>query len=495
MKSLQKYICTIFLLMAVITGCTPSNPLPKNLKPTPKPSEQPKPDTPKPNPKPDTPKPDHKTNEGKGTGDGKTLTVRFSLTDDHGACMFEEMGNVYSATVKTKNAVLTVTTDPPRGVQVSIDGTETKTKTFTFTENGTTQEAQVKVTYNGSVKDYTVKVRYYTGAIKKLMVTDGNGKAVPVQSLGDTTYTAGVETKKVKVEVETLDSADTVKFEGEETKTKEVEFASGELTKELKAVVTHGGTDETYTIKLYYADPALNPKEPVLTSIVIKNADNPGETFALSPEFLPYNTSYIVKVPASVTKIKIEAAADSGISAEVVNGDEKTLNEGNNPIVVKAIQAANPVNTLSYMIEVRKPKMGASSQAELKSLEMKSKYQGINKDWITPPAMFNKTTETYECTMDSKCDEFYITASPEDSTATMTVKANDGTLAVLDAGTEWKHTPLKKGMNTFIITVTAQDSVTTKTYTIKAKRAEGSFVLKNFSGTGLNDFYNGRFEE
>lgn len=485
MKNLQKYICTIVLFMAVIAGCKQTNTLPANPQNPGKAPNSNENNTP--SKTPDT----NPLNQGdKGGG---AIIVTFSLADDNGQCVLEKSGETYSATVKTPNAVLTVMAQP-NGAVVNINGENTRTKRFAFAANGEEKSIPVTVTYQGSVKSYTVKIRYYRGAIKTLTVTGDDNKKVPVSSSGATSYVATVGTTKAKVAIETFEPADTVKIEGEETSTKEVEFTAGETKKNIQVVVTHNGKDEAYTLKLYYSDPKLTPKDPILTSLVIKNAaDN--KVLALSPEFQRYNTSYTVNVPSSVAKVKVEAGAESGIDVEVVGGSEKDLVDGSNVITVKATQVGNHLNIFTYEVDVRKAIPGASSEASIKALTFESKYYGISKKWITDPEPFSKTTYTYTCKMDSKCDEFFIKATPEDSGATMKVKVNDGTPVPLTAGTEWKHTPLKKGVNIFVITVTAADAAATKTYTINAEHAKGSYVLKTFSGTGLNDFYKGRFEE
>ena len=268
MKNLQKYVCTIFLFMAVIAGCKQTTPLPESANPQ---------------------------NPDNNGGGGVTAT--FSLTDDNGVCELEKNADTYSATVKTKKALLKVH-EKPLGAKVLIDGVDAgRTKSFTFTENGETQTTSVTVTHNGSVKRYTVNVRYYKGAIKTLTVTDENNKKVPILSSGDTAYAASVGTKKAKVEVETVEAADTVKIAGEETRMKEVEFnLPDEKAKTLEVVVTHNGKDETYKVKLHYSDPNLTPKEPILTNLVLKNADD-STSISFSPEFQPYNTLYTARVP------------------------------------------------------------------------------------------------------------------------------------------------------------------------------------------------------
>ena len=403
--------------------------------------------------------------------------VKISVLDGNNqTVVLNGSGNEQFATIKTEKA--TVSVGIPLGAQVQINGEATRSKELTFATNGEEQTADITVTYNGTSRNYKVKIRYYKGAIKKVAVTDEASKPVSVSSPDAFSYLASVGTKKATVAVETFDSADTVKINGEETKTKQVEFGADNKPIMLTVNVIHGGNEETYTVKIIYSDPNAVPKEPVLKSITVKNAENMSETFALMPQFLPYNTDYKISVPNSINKIKVEAEAEAGIDVEIDGGAEHTLTEGNNSITVKAVQTGNSANAFEYKIHVQKAKALASNDAFLSSLEMDSKWAGVHKDWKTPPAQFDKHTDTYTCMMDAHCDEFFIKAVPNEEHAVMTVKANDADPVPLASGENKKFAPLKDGTNTFVITVTAEDASTVKTYKVNAEKREGSYVFK-----------------
>ena len=419
--------------------------------------------------------------------------VKISVLDGNNqTVVLNGSGNEQFATIKTEKA--TVSVGIPLGAQVQINGEATRSKELTFATNGEEQTADIAVTYNGTSRNYKVKIRYYKGAIKKVAVTDEASKPVSVSSPDAFSYLASVGTKKATIAVETFDSADTVKINGEETKMKQVEFGADNKPIMLTVNVIHGGNEETYTVKIIYSDPNAVPKEPVLKSITVKNAENMSETFALMPQFLPYNTDYKISVPNSVNKIKVEAVAEAGIDVEIDGGAEHTLAEGNNSITVKAVQTGNTANAFEYKIQVQKAKAAASSDAFLKSLEMDSKWAGVHKDWKTAPALFDKHTDTYTCTMDAHCDEFFIKAVPDEAHAVMTVKANDADPVPLASGENKKFAPLKDGMNTFVITVTAEDASTVRTYTVNAEKREGSLMLKTFTVSGVPDFYTEKYE-
>ena len=462
MKKLQKFFYAILLFSGIAMSCNQSISSPGGQEPNP--------------------------------GNAGWEKVKISVLDGNNQpAALTDSGNERFTTIKTEKA--TVSVGIPLGAQVQINGEATRSKELTFTTNGEEQTADITVTYNGTSRNYKVKIRYYRGAIKKVTVTDEESKPVSVSSPDAFSYLASVGTKKATVAVETFDSADTVKINGEETKTKQVEFEADNKPITLTVNVTHEGNEETYTVKIIYSDPNAVPKEPVLKSITVKNAENTSETFALAPRFIPYNTEYKISVPNSVNKIKVEAVAEPGIDVIVDGGAEHTLAVGNNSITVKAVQTGNTVNAFEYKIQVQKAKTAASSDAFLKSLTLDSKWGGQHRDWKSAPAQFAKETYTYTCMMDAHCDEFFIKAVPNEAHAVMTVQANGAAAVPLTSGENKKFAPLINGINTFVITVTAEDASAVKTYTIKAEKKEGSLVLKTFTVSGVPDFYTERYEE
>ena len=462
MKKLQKFFYAILLFSGIAMSCNQSISSPGGQEPNP--------------------------------GNAGWEKVKISVLDGNNQpAALTDSGNERFTTIKTEKA--TVSVGIPLGAQVQINGEATRSKELTFTTNGEEQTADITVTYNGTSRNYKVKIRYYRGAIKKVAVTDEESKPVSVSSPDAFSYLASVGTKKATVAVETFDSADTVKINGEETKTKQVEFGADNKPITLTVNVTHKGNEETYTVKIIYSDPNAVPKEPVLKSITVKNAENTSETFALVPRFIPYNTEYKISVPNSVNKIKVEAVAEPGIDVIVDGGAEHTLAVGNNSITVKAVQTGNTVNAFEYKIQVQKAKTAASSDAFLKSLTLDSKWGGQHRDWKSAPAQFAKETYTYTCMMDAHCDEFFIKAVPNEAHAVMTVKANDADPVPLASGENKKFAPLINGINTFVITVTAEDASAVKTYTVNAEKKEGSLVLKTFTVSGVPDFYTERYEE
>lgn len=420
-------------------------------------------------------------------------TVKFVVTDEAGDdCTVIDNGTEHSVTISTAKASFQVITGG--NVDVKIDGIATKAKELTFTTNGEEKTLSVEIKLRGKTETHTVKIRYYAGAVKKITVQDNNGKDARVNRRKDV-YTASVPTDKATVTVETYDAADSVKIDGTEItvtpKSKTLEFTGSETVKKLKISVTHAGVEENYMLSVYYSDPTKMPSDAYLTAIKIIRTDT-NAVVALSPAFDKDNTTYTASVPAAVDKIKIEAEADAGIVIEGTG--EHSLNAGENKVTVKAKPVSDPFYKLSYTITVRRAAAGASANADLASLNLEAKYRGIKKDWITAPAAFSSSVTEYEGTVNAVVDEFWIKAKPAETGSTMTVSVNGGLPQVLTSDAEQQFVLRMEPLNVFDIAVTAPDGAAVKTYTVKVNRQKGSFVLKTFSGTGLNNFYAGKFE-
>lgn len=450
MKSLQKLVCMIFLLSIVAAGCKQSI---------------------------SSPSPDDST-------DGK---VEFSLKDKNGKDVtLSENGSEFSAKVKTSSATLSVKAG--KKADVKIDGKTARSHSFTFSASGKEHSVPVVVVLNGETKNYTVKVKYYSGALNKLTVKDEADKEVHVTE-SSSVYSAAVATKKATVIIETVDADDKVKINEIETKSTEVTFAGTETKKELKVSIIHEGTEEKYSVKIYYSDPSQLPVDPELKNIKITNAANASQEFILDPKFNKINTNYTLTIPTTVDKIKVDAEADEGISIEG-NGEQTFTAGETKAIKVSALSTANPSIKKEYKITVTRAAASASDNANLEKLELTPAWAGISKGWVAgkKPADFDKTVTSYTGTADARNTEFCIKAKPEEAGAKMTVSV-DSSIITLASDTKTKINPFNFGENTYIITVTAPNGVAKKDYTIKITREKGSYHLVSFTGSGLSDFF------
>lgn len=92
------------------------------------------------------------------------------------------------------------------------------------------------------------------------------------------------------------------------------------------------------------------------------------------------------------------------------------------------------------------------------------KHLSLSEGTLTPA--FASGATSYTATVDNAVDEVDVTAVPSHAEAIMTV---NGTLT--DSGTP-RTVPLEVGANEILISVTAEDGVTSKGYTVEVTRSD-----------------------
>ncbi|MDR2928332.1 MAG: cadherin-like beta sandwich domain-containing protein [Cytophagaceae bacterium] len=175
--------------------------------------------------------------------------------------------------------------------------------------------------------------------------------------------------------------------------------------------------------------------DATLASLAVSNG-------VLTPAFNSAITSYTVNVVNSVAAVNIAATA-SDAAATVAGAGAHPLQIGENVFNI-AVTAEDGITTKTYTVRIVRE--GYSTQATLADLTV--------SDCVLAPA-FNSAVTGYAAEVASSITAVYITATASHAAATV-------------AGTGAKA--LQMGANLFDITVTAQDGVTTKTYTVNITR-------------------------
>ncbi|MGE6228489.1 cadherin-like beta sandwich domain-containing protein [Paenibacillus chitinolyticus] len=215
-------------------------------------------------------------------------------------------------------------------------------------------------------------------------------------------------------------------------------------------VTAENGATKTYTVTVTRAAGS-------------NNADLSGITMSggasLSPVFAPGTTSYTVDVPNSVFGLDVTpSVADSTATLEV-NGAAVTsgtpvpvtLNVGSNTVTLLVTAQDGTPKTYTLTI-TRAP----SSNALLSNLT-------LSAGTLTP--VFASGTTSYTAQVATGVSSIDVTAVVADGTATLTVNgqsAPSGTAVPVS---------LNVGNNMVTVIVTAQDGMTSETYTVTVKRA------------------------
>jgi len=215
----------------------------------------------------------------------------------------------------------------------------------------------------------------------------------------------------------------------------------------------------------------------ILTSSNAKLANLAISSGTLNPAFAAATTAYTANVSNMTTSTTVTPTTADPLQTVTVNGTAVAsgsasssipLNVGPNPIPV-VVTAPDGMTTKTYTITVTR---APSSNDDLSNLK-------INAGAIPLTPSFNFATTSYTATVPSAISTVKITPNVHDPNATVTV---NGTTVM--SGTASGSIPLNVGANTITTIVTAQDGVSTKTYTISITKLSGNADLNNLKING-----------
>jgi len=252
-----------------------------------------------------------------------------------------------------------------------------------------------------------------------------------------------------------------------------VSLAVGSNTIDVVVTAQDGQTVKTYSV--------------VVTRVANTNANLSAlslSTGTLSPAFASATTAYTVTVANAISSMQFVAtAADSSYSSLKVNNVAATsglasaavsLAVGNNAIPVQVI-AQDGTTTKTYTVTVTRL-AGVGSNADL---------TGLVPSADALDQIFQSSSTAYTMTVNYLVAGIRLTPTMSDSAATM--KVNGQTVANATAS---QVIALAEGQTVINVVVTAQDLVTTKTYTITVTRqtatafAERAYIKASSSGAG-----------
>ncbi|TAF98378.1 MAG: hypothetical protein EAZ47_00450, partial [Bacteroidetes bacterium] len=191
----------------------------------------------------------------------------------------------------------------------------------------------------------------------------------------------------------------------------------------------------------------------------------------LTPSFAAATSAYTASVANATTSVTVtptRAEANATIQVRVNGGSYSSitsgsasgalaLNVGSNTIDI-LVTAQNATSTKVYTITVIR---AASTNADLSALT-------TTAGSLTPS--FAAATTAYTASVANATTSVTVTPTVADATATMQVQVNGGAFTSVTSGSASGNLALNVGSNTINITVTAQDGITTKTYTITVTR-------------------------
>lgn len=234
-------------------------------------------------------------------------------------------------------------------------------------------------------------------------------------------------------------------------------------------VTTQDGGSQTYTVTVTRASLlSSNAALSAMTATGVITTPPSTPAVALSPAFAGATLSYTAVVANNVSSVTITPTAAESHATLSVNGTPTasgaasaaiTLSPGPNTITVDSV-AQDGTTTQSYTLVITQAAAG-SNNALLSGLALSGS--------ATLAPSLSASTSAYTASVPFATSSLTITPTASDANATISV--NGATVATATAS---NAIDLSVGVNTITVVVTAQNLVSTRTYTIDITRAAGS---------------------
>ena len=220
-------------------------------------------------------------------------------------------------------------------------------------------------------------------------------------------------------------------------------------------------------------------------------------TLSLSPAFNAATTGYTATVANTVTHAKLTPTRSHSAATITVNGNAVTsgnasaaiaLSVGGNNVITVQVTAEDTTTTKSYTVTITRQGAGQSSDATLSALTGTpcTDSTTCTGSLALSPA-FNAATTGYTATVANTITHAKLTPTTSHSAATVTVNGN-----AVTSGNASAAIALNVGSNNVItVQVTAEDTTTTKSYTVTITRQgagqSSDATLSALTGTPCTD--------
>ena len=369
----------------------------------------------------------------------------------------------YTVDVTSNVASVTVTAQPQdSGATVSINGQTTTSRSVSLGAPGFSTPLTIVVTApNGSQNIYLVTVNRAAlagnNSLRSLTVSPGT--LAPAFNANTLNYFVNVDStvNSVTVTASLQDTNASMTVNGQGTPSGQARTitlnGAGSSTPITIIVTAQNATQKTYLVAVQRATLGGNNN---LQSLTV----SPGTFF---PAFDASTTSYFVNVDSTVTKVSVKATLQDAQASMTVNGQGTpsgqartiTLNGAGSSTPITIIVTAPNGASKPYSVAVQREALGGNNN--LQSLT-------VSPGTFFPA--FNASTTSYFVNVGSTVNSVTVTASLQDTNASMEVNGQ-GTLS----GQARTITLNGAGSNTPITIIVTAPNGASKTYSVAVQRA------------------------
>ena len=443
-------------------------------------------------------------------GDTQEVVLSWTAPASDGGEAITKYQYRYSAGSTVDTSATTATwTDVPDGADADTDTSDETTFTVTGLTNGMQYAFQVRAWNSGAGPPTTTDTATPTGpstdaTLSALALSNGSDITLsPLFASGTMSYTASVASgvdeititptvNESNATVQYQDNSDMDITDADDAKSgHQVSLDVGPNTIKVKVTAEDGTTTETYTVVVTRAEP--DSTDATLSALVLSN----GSPITLTPSFASDIMSYTASVPNGVDEITITPTVnESNATVQYQDSSDMDITDaddaksghqvpldvvGENTIKVK-VTAEDRTTTETYTVTVTR--LSPSADATLSALGLSS-----NGFLITLSPSFASGTTSYTASVVNGVDEITITPTVNESNATVQYQdSSDMDITDADDTPENGHqVPLDVvGENTIKVKVTAEDNITTETYTVVVTRAEPDSTDATLSALALS---------
>jgi len=342
-----------------------------------------------------------------------------------------------------------------------IDGRTNDTSTLVV---GTTPNA-VKV------NETTGKIYVANDSSNNVSVIDGSDHSIATVSVGAGPNALAINKATNKIYVANYDSNSVTVIDGASLVTSTVSVGTNPI-----AAAVNEALNKVYVVNFNSDDITIISDEWITAADLSTLALSTG---SLSPAFDPGITSYTVHVGNDVTSVTVTAEAYDA-SASISVTDERYANSAEIPVNLRiganvlpiVVHAADGLTSRTYTVTIYRAGV-AEPNADLSSLN-------VSVGTLQP--LFAPEVSTYSLNVGHEVNSLSVIAVTYEQATAMKINGNPHNSGVPLAMS------LQTGANHVVIITTAEDGLTSKTYTLTVNRAEAPVEYNpNPSNTNTTD--------
>ncbi|MGB4067168.1 MAG: cadherin-like beta sandwich domain-containing protein [Nitrospira sp.] len=285
----------------------------------------------------------------------------------------------------------------------------------------------------------------------------------PAFSSAITNYTLSVPSTVASVTVTATpeNNSTNITIDGTPTRSFSVNLDLPPSSNDIAIVLTEqSGSQSSYIITVNRAAPLSGDNE--LSNLTVSSG-------SLTPGFSPGTLTYTVDVATGTSSLTITATLQDSNASLMINGQGISSGQsreispltppGSDTLITILVRAPSGAEK-TYRVTVKRPLPSSNAALSALTVSAGNLIPGFTAD----------NTGPYELTVPASVDSLTVTATKSDANSVMSSLGSVIALSGVASGSV--SSPLGLGTTTEImITVRAQDGVTTKTYTIKVSRA------------------------